>query len=136
VEGRHHSIQEQQHIEKQIYQQEPRSALEGADLDGDAEADVVSPWAERRQLAPYQLEVSVHMRHGTVVLSKPRHAQATFTEAVDDMHDTLKSLLRKEKEKRVDRRRRQLGKKRRRSVYMMDDEQLSAEDERQMFMRA
>lgn len=52
----------------------------------------------------YSFEVTVKGPKGstgTTVVSKSKHAAATFPEAVDDMHDTLKRNLLKDKEKRV-----------------------------------
>jgi ribosomal subunit interface protein len=53
----------------------------------------------------YRLETAVkfvgYHKEGTVVVSKPKHAQSSFLEAVDHMHDTLKRNLVKEKEKHM-----------------------------------
>jgi ribosome-associated translation inhibitor RaiA len=60
----------------------------------------------------YRMEATVTLLHhlakymknkekAVVVVSKSSHAQGSFTEAVDHMHDTLKRNLRKEKEKRA-----------------------------------
>eukprot|EP00929_Paragymnodinium_shiwhaense_P018159 TRINITY_DN12827_c1_g1_i1.p1 TRINITY_DN12827_c1_g1~~TRINITY_DN12827_c1_g1_i1.p1 ORF type:complete len:263 (-),score=73.86 TRINITY_DN12827_c1_g1_i1:681-1469(-) len=112
VSGRHHNVQE--------------DVVSPSDEAGAYPTDLL---AERRQLAPYRLDVSVKMRHGTMVLSKPRHAQGTFLEAVDHMHDTLKRMMIKEKEKRVDRRRRHRAHRREQSPYDSADEKLTAAEE-------
>jgi ribosome-associated translation inhibitor RaiA len=52
----------------------------------------------------YRFEVTVkgsRFETGTVVVSKSKHAHATFQEAVNDMHDSLKRNMLKEKEKRL-----------------------------------
>jgi ribosomal subunit interface protein len=52
----------------------------------------------------YRFEVTVKGPKGstgTAVVSKSKHERTSFPEAVDDMHDTLKRVLSKEKEKRV-----------------------------------
>merc|ERR1719356_1008256 len=53
----------------------------------------------------YRLETIVkfvdHHKEGTVVVSKPKHAQSSFLEAVDHMYDTLKRNIVKEKEKHI-----------------------------------
>eukprot|EP00929_Paragymnodinium_shiwhaense_P099644 TRINITY_DN6141_c0_g2_i2.p1 TRINITY_DN6141_c0_g2~~TRINITY_DN6141_c0_g2_i2.p1 ORF type:complete len:313 (-),score=83.47 TRINITY_DN6141_c0_g2_i2:508-1344(-) len=118
VQGRHHSVQEQQHM---VYRERLTAA------DEDMQSPTSDPLAERRQLAPYRLEVSVKMKHGSVVVSKPKHAQGSFVEAVDHMHDTLKRMMRKVKEKRIDRRRhRHAGEQK---PYDVEDERLSDADQ-------
>eukprot|EP00929_Paragymnodinium_shiwhaense_P018160 TRINITY_DN12827_c1_g1_i2.p1 TRINITY_DN12827_c1_g1~~TRINITY_DN12827_c1_g1_i2.p1 ORF type:complete len:282 (-),score=82.37 TRINITY_DN12827_c1_g1_i2:681-1526(-) len=131
VSGRHHNVQEQQHIKKHSYDAyapvvDEEDVVSPSDEAGAYPTDLL---AERRQLAPYRLDVSVKMRHGTMVLSKPRHAQGTFLEAVDHMHDTLKRMMIKEKEKRVDRRRRHRAHRREQSPYDSADEKLTAAEE-------
>eukprot|EP00929_Paragymnodinium_shiwhaense_P099646 TRINITY_DN6141_c0_g3_i1.p1 TRINITY_DN6141_c0_g3~~TRINITY_DN6141_c0_g3_i1.p1 ORF type:complete len:311 (-),score=56.45 TRINITY_DN6141_c0_g3_i1:466-1308(-) len=118
VPGRHHNIQEQHHL---LHNQQP------ALLDDELQASDSDPLAERRQLAPYHIEVSVKMRHGTIVLSKPKHAQGSFIEAIDHMHDTLKRMMRKEKEKRIEKRRHRRH-FREQKPHDVEDERLSDAD--------
>eukprot|EP00929_Paragymnodinium_shiwhaense_P099643 TRINITY_DN6141_c0_g2_i1.p1 TRINITY_DN6141_c0_g2~~TRINITY_DN6141_c0_g2_i1.p1 ORF type:complete len:303 (-),score=69.24 TRINITY_DN6141_c0_g2_i1:508-1347(-) len=116
VPSRHHNVQAQHHVLN--HQAAVDHAMQGSETD---------PLAERRQLAPYHIEVSVKMRHGTIVLSKPKHAAGSFVEAADDMHDTLKRMMRKVKEKRIDRRRhRHAGEQK---PYDVEDERLSDADQ-------
>merc|ERR1719198_521523 len=56
---------------------------------------------KQRELAPFHIEVTVHMSKGAVVMSNAKHAQASLTEAADHMYDFLRRQMRKEKEKRV-----------------------------------
>lgn len=49
----------------------------------------------------YQMEVTVKMNQGKVIVSNPNLAENTFTEEVDHVHDTLKRSVRQEKEKRI-----------------------------------
>jgi len=91
--------------------------------EGDDGLETIS--GERKQLAPYRFEVSVKMQEGmTLVLSKPKHAQATFIEAVDHMYDELKRMMRKEKEKRIA----NIRHSARKAEFAMDDERISEEE--------
>jgi len=47
----------------------------------------------------YRMEVTTKMKRGKVVVSNSQHAEHTFFEAVDHMHDTLKRAVRRDKEK-------------------------------------
>eukprot|EP00929_Paragymnodinium_shiwhaense_P099648 TRINITY_DN6141_c0_g3_i3.p1 TRINITY_DN6141_c0_g3~~TRINITY_DN6141_c0_g3_i3.p1 ORF type:complete len:305 (-),score=76.21 TRINITY_DN6141_c0_g3_i3:484-1329(-) len=116
VPGRHHNVQAQHHV-----------LNHQAAVDDDMQAAETDPLAERRQLAPYHIEVSVQMRHGTIVLSKPKHAAGSFVEAVDHMHDTLKRMMRKEKERHIEKRRHRRH-FREQKPHDVEDERLSDAD--------
>jgi ribosomal subunit interface protein len=63
--------------------------------------------AEGHRPLLYRFEVTAKsdMPGGDSILSKSKHAHPTFPEALDDMHDTLKRTVRREKEKRIDKKR-------------------------------
>lgn len=63
----------------------------------------------KRGLAPYRLDVTVHMKQDMVAISGDKHARASFTEAVDHVHDLLRMKLQKEKEKRIHLKRRSMA---------------------------
>jgi ribosomal subunit interface protein len=54
----------------------------------------------------FRFEVTVKSElQGATIVSKSKHAHPTFLEAMDDMHDTVKRNMRREKEKRIDKKR-------------------------------
>eukprot|EP00747_Dinoflagellata_sp_TGD_P104446 gnl/TRDRNA2_/TRDRNA2_169252_c0_seq1.p1 gnl/TRDRNA2_/TRDRNA2_169252_c0~~gnl/TRDRNA2_/TRDRNA2_169252_c0_seq1.p1 ORF type:complete len:256 (-),score=49.68 gnl/TRDRNA2_/TRDRNA2_169252_c0_seq1:408-1175(-) len=67
----------------------------------DVEAVDVRLKVEGHSTLLYKMEVTVKTRLGKVVVSNPSQAKSTFTEEVDQVHDTLKRKVRQEKEKRV-----------------------------------
>jgi len=55
-----------------------------------------------RVIAPYHFEVTVEMKNKRqVVLSKSKHAQPTLSEALDHTADSLRNLIRAEKERQI-----------------------------------
>mmetsp|Transcript_112238 Transcript_112238/g.317226 ORF Transcript_112238/g.317226 Transcript_112238/m.317226 type:complete len:285 (+) Transcript_112238:91-945(+) len=94
-------------IDSHSHKMSPKKTGKKADAGVDADEELAAPAAaligeEKRPLAPYLMEVTVKMHEGTVVLSKSKHAQATFTEAVDHMYDVVRRQMRKEKQKRME----------------------------------
>lgn len=78
----------------------------------DEDSPVDAPTMElnhKRMLAPYRLDVTLHMKQGMIAVSGDRHARASFTEAVDHVHDLLRMKLKKEKEKRIHLKRRAMA---------------------------
>merc|ERR1712014_287523 len=62
--------------------------------------------AEGHKPMLYRFEVTVKSdMPGATIVSKSKHAHATFNEAIDDMHDTLKRNVLREKEKRITKKR-------------------------------
>lgn len=88
-------IENEQYLESRI-----ASALKN--YQGKIEAVDVRLNIEGHDPKTYRLEVTVKTwKKGKVVLSNPANAEHSFIEAVDSMHDTLKSAVRKEKEKLI-----------------------------------
>lgn len=87
----------------------------------------------KKLLAPFMIEVTVHLADGgkSVVMSSSKHAQATITEAVDDMYDFLRRQMRKEKERRLDKIRRQRDDQMTSQEALFSEEELIAMDEEQ-----
>lgn len=62
--------------------------------------------AEGHRPLLYRFEVTAKSdMPGATIVSKSKHAHPTFPEAIDDLHDTLKRNVRKQKETRIDKKR-------------------------------
>lgn len=75
----------------------------------------------------FRLEVTVKTKFRTIVLSNPKHAERTFIEAVDHMHDTLKRNMLKEKQKYIAKKRQEREGKDTEKPWTQDSE-ISEED--------
>jgi ribosome-associated translation inhibitor RaiA len=85
---------------REYLQHRIETALENSKDPGNAIQSVdVRLNIEGKEPKTYMLEVIVKKQFGTIVLSNPRNAEHSFAEAVDHMHDTLKTKMRKEKDK-------------------------------------